>query len=94
MQSSLINGRYQIIRTLGQGGFGDTFLVKDLQLPSQRQCVLKSLKINATSPQMVEEIKRRFQREAAILEGLGENNLHPPLEFEFCLTTILQQGPP
>lgn len=83
MQSSLINGRYQIIRTLGQGGFGDTFLVKDLQLPSQRQCVLKSLKINATSPQMVEEIKRRFQREAAILEGLGENNPKIPKLYAY-----------
>ena len=83
MQSSLINGRYQIIKTLGQGGFGDTFLVKDTQLPSQRQCVLKALKVQATSPQMVQEIQRRFQREAAILENLGEYNSQIPRLFAY-----------
>ncbi|WP_024545950.1 serine/threonine-protein kinase [Picosynechococcus sp. NKBG15041c] len=83
MQSSLINGRYQIVKTLGQGGFGDTFLVKDLQLPSQRQCVLKSLKVNATNPQMVQEMQRRFQREAAILEGLGEKHNQIPKLYAY-----------
>ncbi len=83
MQSSLINGRYQIVKTLGQGGFGDTFLVKDLQLPSQRQCVLKSLKVQATSPQTVQEMQRRFQREAAILEGLGEKHNQIPKLYAY-----------
>ena len=83
MQSSLINGRYQIIKTLGQGGFGDTFLAKDMQLPSQRQCVLKALKVQATSPQMVQEIQRRFQLEAAILEGLGEHNPQIPRLYAY-----------
>lgn len=83
MESSLINGRYQIISTLRQGGFGETFLVKDLQLPSQRQCVLKSLKVNATSAQMIQEMQRRFQREAAILEGLGEKNDQIPKLFAY-----------
>ncbi|MEB3225674.1 MAG: serine/threonine-protein kinase [Synechococcus sp.] len=83
MQSSLINGRYQIVKTLGQGGFGDTFLVKDLQLPSQRQCVLKSLKVSATNPQTVQEMQRRFQREAAILEGLGEKHNQIPKLYAY-----------
>lgn len=37
----LLNNRYQIIRTLGSGGFGDTFLAEDTQMPSQRRCVIK-----------------------------------------------------
>lgn len=51
----LLNNRYRIIRTLGSGGFGETYLAEDTQMPSQRRCVIKQLKpIHAnTSPNRV-----------------------------------------
>ncbi|SRR5579883_1603371 len=67
----LLNNRYQVIRTLGSGGFGDTFLAEDTQMPSLRRCVIKQLKPIHHNPQIYQLVQERFQREAAILEELG-----------------------
>ena len=48
------------------------FLVEDTQMPSGRRCVLKQLKPIEDNPQTNQMVKDRFQREAAILEKLGE----------------------
>jgi len=71
MMQMLLNNRYQIIRTLGSGGFGDTFLAEDTQMPSQRRCVIKQLKLIENNPQIYQLVQERFAREAAILEELG-----------------------
>ena len=44
MTGKVISGRYQIFQKLGGGGFGETFLAQDLQLPDHPQCVVKRLK--------------------------------------------------
>ncbi len=67
----LLNNRYQINQTLGSGGFGDTFLAEDTQMPSQRRCVIKQLKPIENNPQIYQLVQERFAREAAILEELG-----------------------
>jgi serine/threonine protein kinase, bacterial len=68
----LINGRYQILHPLQEGGFGHTFLAEDTQLPSRRRCVIKQLKPIQHNPEFYKLIQERFQREAAIQETLGE----------------------
>lgn len=68
----LINGRYRVISPLHEGGFGQTFLVEDTHLPSQRRCVLKLLKPVQDNPEFYRLVQDRFQREAAIQETLGE----------------------
>ena len=69
----LLSNRYQVISVLGDGGFGKTFLVEDIQMPSGRRCVLKQLKpIHEETTQLRQLIQDRFQREAATLETLGE----------------------
>ena len=73
----LINNRYQVIRNLGEGGFGQAYLAEDTQMPSKRQCVIKQLKPITDSTEIYELVQARFQREAAILEQLGEN--HPQI---------------
>ncbi len=73
----LINHRYQVIRPLGEGGFGHAYLAEDTQMPSRRKCVVKQLKPIATSAEVYQVVQDRFQREAAILEQLGEN--HPQI---------------
>ncbi len=70
----LLSNRYQVLSVLGDGGFGKTFLVEDTQMPSNRRCVLKQLKPVHDNPQTNQMVKDRFQREAAILEKLGEEH--------------------
>jgi serine/threonine protein kinase, bacterial len=72
-----VNNRYKVIRSLGKGGFGETFLVEDSQMPSNRGCVLKQLTPVEDNPEIYQLVKERFLREAAILEDLGEN--HPQI---------------
>ena len=69
---SLLANRYRVLRVLGDGGFGTTYLAEDSQMPSQRKCVVKQLKPVEDNPQIYQLVKDRFQREAAILETLGE----------------------
>ncbi|MEB3160012.1 MAG: serine/threonine-protein kinase [Synechocystis sp.] len=77
MVTPLLNNRYQIIETLGRGGFGETFLAKDTHMPSARYCVIKHLKPVLESPEIPQWLRDRFQREATILEELGES--HPQI---------------
>jgi serine/threonine-protein kinase len=69
----LLNNRYQVLQILGRGGFGETFLTVDLQMPSQRRCVIKQLKPVTTNPEIYQLIQERFAREAVVLEKLGEH---------------------
>ncbi|GAB4282791.1 MAG: hypothetical protein Fur0025_12300 [Oscillatoriaceae cyanobacterium] len=39
-QGQVISGRYHIISSLGQGGFGHTYLAEDRQLPGNPHCVV------------------------------------------------------
>lgn len=69
----ILSNRYQVLSVLGDGGFGKTFLVEDIQMPSNRRCVLKQLKpIHDETPELRQMVQDRFQREAATLETLGE----------------------
>ncbi len=82
--SERLNNRYEVIRELGDGGFGKTFLVRDLQMPSARECVVKQLKPLHENAEIYAMVKDRFQREAAILEQLGEHDQVPRLYAYFC----------
>jgi serine/threonine protein kinase, bacterial len=81
----LLNNRYRILRTLGGGGFGETFLAEDNQMPSLRRCVIKQLKPIQDNLQVYQLVQQRFQREAAILEDLGDGSQQiPRLYAYFC----------
>ncbi len=83
MMPPLLNNRYRLIRKLGSGGFRETFLVEDSQMPSSRRCVLKQLKPVTNNPQIYQLVQARFQREAAILEELGEGSTQIPKLYAY-----------
>ena len=64
-------GRYQIIRLLGQGGFGQVFLAKDGQL--QRDVAIKVAKLKASSQETAEE----YLAEARTLAELDHPHIVP-----------------
>ncbi|MBL1209368.1 protein kinase [Geminocystis sp. GBBB08] len=82
--SSIILDRYEIITELGAGGFGETFLAKDLQMPSRKEMVIKCIKpINEqTSSEILEEL---FKREASTLEQLGAHCNQIPTLYAYSL---------
>ncbi|MBE9118586.1 serine/threonine protein kinase [Lusitaniella coriacea LEGE 07157] len=80
----LLNNRYQVLQTLGSGGFGKTFIAEDTHMPSGRWCVVKQLHPISNDPQTYQLIKERFQREAAILEDLGSQSDRIPTLYAYC----------
>ncbi|PAX49106.1 protein kinase domain-containing protein [Brunnivagina elsteri] len=72
MIGQLLAGHYKVLKVLGEGGFGQTYIVEDIHLPGHPQCVLKHIKPTSTEPQVLETSRRLFQREAEILQKLGD----------------------
>ena len=84
MLGRTLRNRYQIIKFLGKGGFGHTYLAKDLHLPGHPQCVVKHLKPQNADPDLLLIAKRLFETEAQTLYKLG--SLHdqiPKLSAHF-----------
>ncbi len=83
MTLTLLNNRYRVLQTLGGGGFSNTFLAEDIHMPSARRCVIKQLKPVTNEPQTYKLIQERFQREAAVLEDLGDGNNQIPKLYAY-----------
>ena len=83
MTPALLNNRYRISKALGRGGFGHTYLAIDTHMPSGRQCVIKQLKPISQQPQMYQWVQKRFGREAAILEAIGEGSKQIPKLYAY-----------
>ncbi|MBD2387053.1 serine/threonine-protein kinase [Cylindrospermum sp. FACHB-282] len=65
----VVENRYQIVRILGQGGFGRSYLAFDNQ-QSRQQCVLKEFAPQVQKPQDLQKAKELFEREASVLKKL------------------------
>jgi serine/threonine protein kinase, bacterial len=72
----LLRDRYQVVKPLGQGGFGATFLAHDQALPGEPSCVIKQLRPSATAPHVLQMARELFEREAKTLGKIGN---HPQL---------------
>ncbi|MBW4612718.1 MAG: serine/threonine protein kinase [Desmonostoc vinosum HA7617-LM4] len=65
----VVDNRYQIVRQLGQGGFGRTYLAKDIN-NSDQICVLKEFAPQVQEQQDLKKAKELFEREASVLKRL------------------------
>ncbi len=78
----LLDRRYLITQILGAGGFGQTYLAEDTKRPGSPHCVVKQLWLSHNSPQ-IQIARRLFEKEAEVLEKLGEHNQIPRLLAHF-----------
>ncbi|NET55525.1 MAG: serine/threonine protein kinase [Symploca sp. SIO2E6] len=66
---SIIQNRYRIVRELGSGGFGRTYLAQDLNRYNEH-CVLKEFVPQSQNHQELHKAQELFQREAGMLYHL------------------------
>lgn len=69
---TLLAGRYQLQSALSSGGFAETWLAIDTMTPSRRLVVVKQLKA-PTDTSVLPVVMAAFEREAAVLEQLGQH---------------------
>jgi serine/threonine protein kinase, bacterial len=75
----LLRDRYHLVKGLGKGGFGATFLAADISLPGNPLCVLKQLKPNTDNPNFLTMARQLFEREAKTLGKVGNHPQIPRL---------------
>ena len=79
--STVLRNRYKVLRKLGSGGFGDTFLSVDMDLPGNPKCVVKHLQTKNTNQTVLKVAKRLFEQEADVLYRLGKGHSRIPELF-------------
>jgi serine/threonine-protein kinase len=74
-----LRDRYRVVKALGQGGFGATFLAHDQALPGEPSCVIKQLRPSGTASQVLQMARELFEREALTLGRIGNHPQVPRL---------------
>ncbi len=77
--SLLLRDRYRVLKALGQGGFGATFLAQDESLPGYPSCVIKQLRPATTGAHILLMARELFEREARTLGMIGNHPQVPRL---------------
>ncbi|MGL5804593.1 MAG: protein kinase domain-containing protein, partial [Xenococcaceae cyanobacterium] len=71
--------RYIPVKLLGKGGFGRAFLARDRYTPTVRECVVKQFQPSLNlSDRELEIAQQLFEREATVLEQLGNKHEQIP----------------
>ena len=83
MSMQILGGRYHVLRHLGGGGFGQTFLAQDRHLPGDPCCVVKRLQPRTSDQPSLESARRLFHTEAEALYDLGNHDRIPRLLAHF-----------
>ncbi len=85
----ILRDRYLPTKLLGKGGFGVAVLARDRDTPAMRQCVVKLFKpAGDLSPNQVQIAQNLFEREAEVLEVLGNQHPQIPELFAFFELTV------
>ena len=87
----LLRNRYHPIKSIGAGGFGKTYLAKDIDKLNEK-CVIKQLVRQARGTYALNKTKYLFEQEARQLQKLGEYSQIPRLlayfEEDSCLYMV------
>ncbi|BAT51567.1 serine/threonine protein kinase [Nostoc sp. NIES-3756] len=81
MIGKILRHRYKILNKLADGGFGETYLAEDLDIPAnpKPKCVVKRLQPQIINPELV----RLFEKEGEILYQLGQDHSQIPQLFAY-----------
>ncbi|MEH1852351.1 MAG: serine/threonine-protein kinase [Nostoc sp.] len=78
----LLQGRYQIVQSLGAGVFGQTYIAIDVDYPENPKCVVKQIKVSSSESGYLEMLRLLFLTETQTLKLLGSHDQIP--EFIAC----------
>jgi len=79
-QGALLQNRYRVLRQIGGGGMGITYLAEDTRLAGRR-CAIKEMSPAQLSPQDRAWAIPAFQQEAQMLANLKHHGLTPVTDF-------------
>ncbi|GAA6623039.1 protein kinase domain-containing protein [Scytonema sp. NUACC26] len=79
MIGKVLQGRYQVVQSLGAGVFGETYVAVDIENPENPKCVVKQLKVTSTQPSYLQILRLRFLTETETLKHLGHHKQIPEL---------------
>jgi WD40 repeat protein/serine/threonine protein kinase len=79
MIGQLLDRRYRITEITGSAEFGQTYLAKDTRRPGHPECFVKHLKPAHNDLQLLATTRRLFDKEAEMLEKLGQHDQIPQL---------------
>ena len=78
---SLLQGRYIIIETVGEGGMGSVYKAIDMQEENRLVAIKEMSLSHYQSPTKLREAEKLFHQEAEILSNLSHPNL--PRVYDF-----------
>ena len=82
MIGTTLRGHYHIIKQLGSGAFGETYLAEDRDLPGNPSCVVKRLQPQSNEASVLAIAERLFKTEAETLYKLSHPQI-PKLQANF-----------
>ncbi len=83
MLGTTIHSHYKIIKFLGMGRSGSTYLAENLDLPDCPPCLVKQFQCSATPPMADPLVGKLFDAQAAIYQKVGQHRQIPTLLAKF-----------